>query len=126
MEDIAPPVKSPLDTGVARPRAFSALVLLVCFHLAIAFAYFHPGAPFFLLLAIASSVAIVYGVWRGLKWGRIATICTAIFGFIVDLPRLDAAPRSMRLILLLRLLCAATLMVWLNRPAVTAYFKRST
>jgi hypothetical protein len=120
MNDAQPPsMGSTLST-------FPVLFALVCFHSAIAFAYFHARTTLLFCVVIFGSVAVVYFFWHGRNWARIVVMLTAATDFILDIPRLGHSPPLMQFVLSLRLLTAAVLIIWLNTSAVRTYFRRIT
>jgi hypothetical protein len=122
--DSAPVHKQQLS-AVAPPPAFPLLFVLVCFHALISFAYFHARTALFFSAAVLGSSAIIYFFWRRQNWARIVVILTAITDLILDIPRLAHSPASTQAVLILRLITAATLLVWLNTSTVRAYFHRT-
>jgi uncharacterized membrane protein len=107
------------------PAAFPLLFALVCFHGLIAFAYFKAANTLLFVGAILASVSIVYFFWRRQNWARVVIILTAVTDFILDLPRFGHSPPLMQIVLSLRLIAATALLIWLNTPAIRAYFQRN-
>jgi hypothetical protein len=118
-------IEQPPTSAADLPPAFPALFALVCFHAIMAFAYFHARTPLLFLGAIITSVAIIYGFWRGQNWARIVVILTAVTDFVIDIPRLTGSPPLMRFVLISRLLSAVALLIWLNTSTVRVHFRRS-
>jgi hypothetical protein len=79
-----------------------------------------PGPPYFLVVAnfVIAVLGFVsaYGVWRVEKWGMVLTISLCVLGVLAQLPALLFVPFPGRMVALLFIVLAATIIVLLLRP----------